>query len=274
MKRAALLFVAACGGSSSATAPAQPAAAPVVDVCPRFVDPSQPWAADVFPGCAPVPLEFPVAVCGGECAEPCEVDRAGAAIDGAGNLVLVPMTLHVSYDGGRLATISTELGGRRQELRCSATGCQDDRGDAMTYDVAAGHITAIHAGDQTVKIEYRGNRATLLDEGERKITFDYDARGRLVTEHLVVPGEQATEPNDTKYTYDERGRLTARRGPGMRELYTYDAQGRASRIALHVFPTYDKVTDYKFDDRGRPIQAVSDDGRGKPETVTWRYDCK
>jgi len=261
------LAVVACGAARE-TPPPPPTA---IAVCPRFVDATEPWASQVFPGCAPLPFGFRAAVCGTACPKPCAWHRKAPHRDG-NNLVMVEVAYAVAYDdAGRLASITSPVTDFF-DLDCDGDRCRYRTGDAYEAERDARHrIVAVHTPTGVTRYRYGDDGVTEMTEDDRTVTFTYGPDHRLATERLTFP----TFDNEITYHYDKLGRpdsTTATRGE--RERFTYDAAGHLSHFELHAFPNQPYTIDYEFDDRGRPVRATTNDGRGSTDTMSWDYDCK
>lgn len=137
---------------------------------------------------------------------------------------------------------SYRFGDRDQLEELEYTGPYDETFN-YEYD-PLGILTRAVSADETWTYEYdRDKQLVAADYGDDKLSFEYDKSGnRLGAGRTYDTANRLTESSDATYTYDQRGRLTAKRArsSGARTEYTWNE--RSQLITVRSFPNETATT--------------------------------
>ena len=186
---------------------------------------------------------------------------------------------------GRISAVTDALGGTTRyeyDAADNLTALIDARGNTTRYeyDLAGNLLSETDALGNTVSYTYtpEGWLKTATDAEGNVTRYTYDATGNVLTEDYA--GQQhaensyneigllttvTTEAGETKYQYDEAGRLISVTQPGGETVsYTYD--GRGNRTSL-TYPD-GRTVKYTYDDLNRLVKVKGLDG----DTTKYSYD--
>ncbi|MBC3919505.1 RHS repeat protein [Undibacterium sp. CY18W] len=142
--------------------------------------------------------------------------------------------------GNQLAINSAETGSTTFTVDAAGNVLrkQDAKGQLTTYSYdAINRLSRIVYSDNT-STEYSYDqgvnakgRLTQISDASGTIQYNYDSRGRILSETRSMPTNAAAGPSTTSYTYDSAGRLKTLTYPNGRVVtYTRDSIGRITQI--------------------------------------------
>ena len=149
------------------------------------------------------------------------------------------------------------------------------------YDTQGRLIRQTDRNGNPTEWEYdaRGNVSKVTDPIGVETTYEYDYFGNVLTRtlHADDPGTPENEDQTATFTCDARDRvLTETDSLGVTTCYEYDADGnRTAVFSDWVDETnYRCATRHEYDERGRLVCAIEDEGSGcLNRTTEYEYDA-
>lgn len=247
-------------------------------MCPAALEHTTLWRHAVSPACAPPQLDEARLGCAGACPTPCRELRTT-------NEHVEPSVTHFAYDAeGRW--LSSKYDHNHGSDACTYDGarlksCNDV---AMTFDYNAdGLLEVVHVPEHeistdlpTMRASYKSGRLVRVENAGVAAELGYDAGGRLVRELLEAPAGLFS----LTYDYDARGRLVRRRSStksdtrvDLSATYEYDPATGLLTKRVEPWNSGTATATYRYDPRGRVTHAelhfvlpAGDDG---PQIHSW-----
>ncbi|MBQ9676810.1 MAG: VCBS repeat-containing protein [Prevotella sp.] len=176
-----------------------------------------------------------------------------------------------SYTYGNRTTTTTDHG--REYIKTydawgNVTESTDPAASVSYVYHSNGKPSSVESEGATVYMDYdeAGNQTFLDDPDAGTSEYEYDALGRVIR-------QTDARGNETTFTYDATGKLTARNCGGVVTSYTYGTSGYDKERLVRE-QTGDRIINYTYNNKGLLSSETRSMTGETPVTFTYQYDDK